>query len=141
MTTTVARREASPQSWHPSRGRIANRLVGVGFAAAAIGNALGTLRRSTWFVEWMADSAWIPPYPWIMERLVGVAPLVVGATVVFEAALAVMLITRWHERVALALATLWVLGLIPALAWPYWLVNVPLAIVFGILWWRCRIAK
>lgn len=100
-----------------------------------------TLRRSTWFVEWMADSAWIPPYPWIMERLVGVAPLVVGATVVFEAALAVMLITRWHERVALALATLWVLGLIPALAWPYWLVNVPLAIVFGILWWRCRIAK
>ena len=78
---------------------------------------------------------------WFLERLVGVAPFVVGATVVFEAALGVMLITRWHERVALALATLWVLGLIPAIAWPYWLVNVPLAIVFGILWWRCRIAK
>lgn len=29
-----------------------------------------------------------------------------------------------------------VLGLIPALAWPYWLVNVPLAILFGALWWR-----
>jgi hypothetical protein len=141
MTTTVARREASPQLQHPSRGRIANRLVGIGFAAAAIGNALGTLRRSTWFVEWMADSAWIPPYPWILERLVDVAALAVGGTVVFEAALAVMLITRRHERVALALATLWVLGLIPALAWPYWLVNVPLAIVFGILWWRCRIAE
>ena len=58
-------------------------------------------------------------YPWLLERLVGVAPFVVGATVVFEAALAVMLITRWHERVGLALATLWVLGLIPAIAWPY----------------------
>jgi hypothetical protein len=138
MTTAVARREASPQSRHPSRGRIANRLVGVGFAAAAIGNAVSTLHRSTWFVEWMADSAWIPPYPWFLQRLVGVAPVVVGATVVFEAALAVMLITRWHERVALGLATLWVLGVIPAIAWPYWLVNVPMAIVFGILWWRCR---
>ena len=95
MTTTVARREAAPQSRQPSRGRIANRLVGAGFAAAAIGNAVSTLRRSTWFVEWMADSAWIPGYPWFLERLVGVAPFVV-----FEAALAVMLITRWHERVA-----------------------------------------
>jgi hypothetical protein len=141
MTTAVARREALSQLRHSSRGRIANRLVGVGFAAAAIENALGTLRRSTWFVEWMADSAWIPPYPWILERLVGVAPLVVGATVVFEAVVAGMLITRWHERVALALATLWVLGVIPAIAWPYWLVNVPMAIVFGILWWRCRIAE
>jgi hypothetical protein len=49
-----------------------------------------------------------------------------------------MLITRWHERLGLALATLWVLGLIPALAWPYWLVNVALAVLFGALWWRSR---
>jgi hypothetical protein len=139
MTTTVARREAVPQN--PSRGRIANRLVGIGFAAAAVGNAFGTMRQASSFVQWMADTAWIPPYPWILQHLVSFSPAVVGATVVFEAALAAMLITRWHERVALALATLWVLGLIPALGWPYWLVNVPLAIGFGILWWRCRIAK
>jgi hypothetical protein len=31
-----------------------------------------------------------------------------------------------------------VLGLIPALAWPYWLVNVALAVLFGALWWRSR---
>ena len=47
-----------------------------------------------------------------------------------------MLITRWHERLALGLATLWVIGLIPAVAWPYWLANVLLAILFGALWWR-----
>ena len=47
-----------------------------------------------------------------------------------------MLITRWHERLALGLVALWVLGLIPALAFPYWLVNVALAILFGALWWR-----
>jgi hypothetical protein len=56
--------------------------------------------------------------------------------VIFEAAVAAMLITRWHERLALGLATLFVLGLIPALAWPYWLANVPLVILFGALWWR-----
>jgi hypothetical protein len=31
---------------------------------------------------------------------------------------------------ALALATVWVVGLIPAIAWPYWLVNVALAAIF-----------
>jgi len=138
MTTAVARREASPQSRYSSRGRIANRLVGVGFAAAAVGNAFGTMRQASSFVQWMADAVWIPPYPWMLHHLVSFGPAVVGATVVFEATLAAMLITRWHERVALALATLWVLGLIPAIAWQYWLVNVPLAMEFGILWWRCR---
>jgi hypothetical protein len=138
MTTTIDSSEVLPRARHPVRGRVGNRLVGIGFAAAAVGNALGTLRRASWFMQWMADSAWVPPYHEILQRLVRFGPAVVGATVVFEAALAAMLITRWHERLALGLATLWVLALIPALAWPYWLVNVPLAIVFGILWLRCR---
>jgi hypothetical protein len=43
---------------------------------------------------------------------------VVGVTVIFEVAVAAMLITRWHERLALGLATPFVLGLIPTLAWP-----------------------
>jgi hypothetical protein len=121
---------------HPAPERVLNRLVGVGFAAAAVGNAVWTLRQAPSFLQWLADGAWVPPYPWLLQHLVDRAAAVVGATAIFEAAIAAMLMTRWHERLALALATLWVLGLIPALAWPYWLVNAPLAMLFGALWWR-----
>jgi hypothetical protein len=136
MTTTLDDRQVSPRLKHPTQGRILHRLVGVGFAAAAVGNALGTMRQAPSFLQWLAEGAWIPPYPWLLEHLANRPYAVVGATVIFEAAVATMLITRWHERLALALATLWVLGLIPALAWPYWLANVLLAILFGALWWR-----
>jgi hypothetical protein len=136
MTTTLDSRQVSPRLKRTAQGRILHRLVGVGFAAAAVGNAIGTMRQAPSFVRWLADSAWIPPYPWLLEHLANRPFAVVGATVIFEAAVAAMLITRWHERVALGLATLWVLGLIPALAWPYWLVNVALGILFGALWWR-----
>jgi hypothetical protein len=136
MTTTLDRRQVSPRRERLAQGRILNRLVGGGFAAAAIGNAIGTMRQAPSFLKWLAEGAWIPPYPWLLQQLADRADVVVGATVIFEAAVAAMLITRWHERVALGLATLWVLGLIPALAWPYWLVNVPLALLFGYLWWR-----
>jgi hypothetical protein len=136
MTTTLDDRQVSRKLKHPTQGRILHRLVGVGFAAAAVGNALGTMRQAPSFLQWLAESAWIRPYPWLLEHLANRPYAVVGATVIFEAAVATMLITRWHERLALALATLWVLGLIPALAWPYWLANVLLAILFGALWWR-----
>jgi hypothetical protein len=136
MTTTLDNRQISRKQKHPTQGRILHRLVGVGFAAAAVGNALGTMRQAPSFLQWLAEGAWIPPYPWLLDHLANRPYAVVGATVIFEAAVATMLITRWHERLALALATLWVLGLIPALAWPYWLANVLLAILFGALWWR-----
>lgn len=136
MTTTLDDRQISRKQKHPTQGRILHRLVGVGFAAAAVGNALGTMRQAPSFLQWLAEGAWMPPYPWLLEHLANRPYAVVGATVIFEAAVATMLITRWHERLALALATLWVLGLIPALAWPYWLADVLLAILFGALWWR-----
>jgi hypothetical protein len=136
MTTTLDRRQISRRREHPPQGRVVNRLVGFGFAAAAAGNAIGTIRQAPSFLQWLADGAWIPPYPWLLQHLADRPYAVVGATAIFEAVVAAMLITRWHERVALALATLFVLGLIPALAWPYWLVNVPLGMLFGALWWR-----
>jgi hypothetical protein len=138
VATTLDRIHVSPQPKHAMRGRVMNRVIGAGFAAAAAWNAVATLPQASDFLEWSADNAWLPPYPWLLHHLVERAPAVVGATVIFESAVAAMLITRWHERLALALTTLWVMGLIPALAWPYWLVNVALAILFGALWWRSR---
>ena len=80
MPCGIAAAEASAQ------GRILNRLVGAGFAAAAVGNAIGTIRQAPSFLQWLADGAWIPPYPWLLQHLVDRAEAVVGATVIFEAA-------------------------------------------------------
>ena len=121
-----------------ARSSFSHRLIGFGFAVAAVGNAVGTLPQARPFLEWCRDSAWLPPYRWVLEQLVDVAPVVVVATVVFEAVVAAMLISRRRVDVALALATVWVIGLIPAMAWPYWLANVVMAVVFGLLWFQQR---
>ena len=111
-------------------GRVSHRVIGLGFAAAAVGNAIGTLPQAQPFLQWCHDNAWLPPYGWVLDHLISAAPVVVGVTVVFEAALAAMLLSRRHDQTALALAMAWVVGLIPAIAWPYWLANVALAAIF-----------
>src|SRR5215207_9890029 len=63
MTTTLDGPEVSPRLKHPAKGQVLHRLVGVGFAAAAIGNAIGTIRQAPSFLQWLADGAWIPPLP------------------------------------------------------------------------------
>lgn len=65
----------------PEAGSAAVRLVGAFFAATAAGNAVGTIRTATGFLEWMRDGAWLAPR--LLRRLVPVAPAVVAA--VFEA--------------------------------------------------------
>jgi len=106
MTTTLDSHQLSPKVKHPTQGRVLHRFVGLGFAAAAVGNAIGTMRQAPSFLQWLADGAWIPPYPWLLEHLADRPYAVVNATVILEAAVATMLITRWHERLALGLATL-----------------------------------
>jgi hypothetical protein len=44
VTTTLDDHQISPAA-HTVRGRIMNRLVGLGFAAAAVGNAIATMRQ------------------------------------------------------------------------------------------------
>ena len=84
MTTTLDDRQISRKQKHPTQGRILHRLVGVGFAAAAVGNALGTMRQAPSFLQWLAEGAWMPPYPWLLEHLANRPYAVVGATVIFE---------------------------------------------------------
>jgi hypothetical protein len=63
MTTALDGRDVSPKLKHPALGRFLNRLVGVGFAAAAVGNAIGTIRQAPSFLQWLAEGAWIPRIP------------------------------------------------------------------------------
>jgi hypothetical protein len=69
MSKKLDEHQISPRLRHPARRRILNRLVGLGFAAPAVGNAVGTMRQAPSFVRWLADGAWIPPYPWLLEHL------------------------------------------------------------------------
>ena len=57
MTTPLDGRQVWPRLKHPAPGRILNRLVGVGCAAAAVGNAVRTLRQAPSFLQWLADGA------------------------------------------------------------------------------------
>ena len=100
-TTEAVSREHPPAP----RWRVAHVVVGAGFAGAAVGNAVAVLPRAGELLAWFADTAWLPPYPWVLDQVVGVAPLAVGTVVAFEAAVAVMLLGRRHESLALGLAT------------------------------------
>jgi hypothetical protein len=64
MATTLDSSRVS----HRTRGRVMHRLVGAGFAAAAVGNAIGTLPQASSFLQWLADDAWVPPYPWLLRH-------------------------------------------------------------------------
>ena len=117
----------------PRWERIAHAAVGVGFAGAAVGNLVGFLPRAAELWPWFAHTAWLPPYSWLPHHLLPVGPLVVAAGAAFEAAVAAMLLT--HRRVphALGLAAGWMLGLVPAMGWPYWIVNIVLGAAVGLL--------
>jgi hypothetical protein len=127
-----------PDRMHSARSwdRVAQAAVGVGFGCAAIGNLVGFLPRAAELLPWFADTAWLPPYAWLLSRLVEIAPAVVAASAGFEAIIAALLLTRRHVPLGLGLATGWVLGLIPAIGWPYWTPNVALGSLLAVLWIR-----
>lgn len=125
---TVGRRDIRPR---PSAAELGAAATGVFFAACAAGNAVGTLPRSATALAWFRDGAWLPPYRVVLERLVPVAAPVVGATVVFEAVVAAMLLGRRHQEAGLWLAAGWVVGVSPAVAPPYWLANAPQALLYA----------
>jgi hypothetical protein len=114
----------------PPAVRFGTRATGVFFAACAVGNSVATLPRATPFLEWCRDTAWLAPYPAVLKRLVPLAPWVVGGTAVFEAAVAALLLGRRHQEAGLWLAAAWVLGVSPAIAYPYWTANVPQAALY-----------
>jgi hypothetical protein len=116
--------------------RAAHTAVGLTFGAAAIGNLIGFLPRAGELLPWFAQTAWFPPYEWLLHRLLPVAALVVVAGAAVEAAIAALVLTRRHVPLGLALATGWLLGLIPAVGWPYWTPNLVAGVGLALLWRR-----
>ena len=137
MGLTIRRRTrscAGPPATSPGPGWVlASRAVGVYFAGSAVLNTVYTVRIAERLMVWFRDSAWLPPYRRLLEALIPAAPAVVLATAAFEA------VVGWHllrcRRVSGALrwAQAWVLGLCPALPWPYWAPNAVSVAVFEIV--------
>jgi hypothetical protein len=117
----------------PRWERIAQAAVGVGFGGAAVVNVFGFLPRAHELLPWFAETAWLPPYGWVLHHLLPAAPLVVVAGAAFEATVAAMLLTQRRVPLALGLAAGWMLGLVPAIGWPYWTTNVVPGIVVVVL--------
>lgn len=111
-------------------GSAATRVVGLFFIATAVGNAVGTVRIATRFLEWLRDGAWLAPFPSVLGRLVPAAPAVILVVAGFQAVIGFMLLSGKGVQTALRLAQLFVLGIIPCIAWPYWVANVGLAATF-----------
>jgi hypothetical protein len=65
-TTTARRRFATSKKHRP--GCVSHRIIGAGFAAAAVGNAIGTMPQARSFLQWCHDSAWLAPYGWVLDR-------------------------------------------------------------------------
>jgi hypothetical protein len=138
--------DAGPMWTHPDRvgapvrqrpwERAAHVALGIGFGAAALGNLIGFAPRANELLPWFAETAWLPPYPWVLNHLIQVAPLVVIAGAALEAVVAAMLLTRRHIALGLGLATAWLIGLIPAVGWPYWTPNLVLGSAVALLWIR-----
>lgn len=81
--------------------RVAHTTIGAGFGVAAVWNFVEFRPRADELLPWFADTAWLAPYAWVLDRLAPVAPVVVTAAAAFEATVAALLLT--HRRVPLAL--------------------------------------
>ncbi len=130
--TSSATSARSPHRWE----RAAHTVVGLAFGAAAVGNLIGFLPRAAELLPWFAQTAWLPPYEWLLHQLLPVAPIVVVAGAAVEVTIAALLLTRRQVSLGLALATGWLLGLIPAVGWPYWTPNLVAGIGLALLWRR-----
>ncbi|MEX5298335.1 hypothetical protein RCG67_06110 [Kocuria sp. CPCC 205292] len=104
--------------------------MGIYFAGSAALNAVYTVRHSHRLMSWFHDSAWLPPYRSVLGAMEPAAPAVVTATVVFEAVVGCQLLRLRRISGALRWAQAWVLGLVPALPWPYWVPNAVSAVAF-----------
>lgn len=112
---------------------IAPRIIGVGFAAAAVFNTAVVLPRSRTILRQYAEGAWLPPYRTVLRTLVPAAPAVIAGVVAFEAAVAYHLLRGRRTNGALRWTQAFTMGLLPVLVWPYWPPNLVYSVAVELL--------
>lgn len=112
-------------------------LIGVAYLAAALFNGLYTLPRTDEanLLDGYADGAWFAFLEDFMRDVVMPNDaMLMLAVILFEVAVGVSILSRgvWVDF-GVAASVLWVLAILPFLAWPYLITNVVLVPLQGVL--------
>lgn len=132
----VATLESRLQS-RPSAGpgwEILRAIVGFGYLAAAVFNTVYTLPRSD-ELDGYADGAWFGFLADFMRDVfMPNGALFMTSVIVFEIVVGLLVLDRDRMvDVGVVASVLWVLAVLPFLAWPYLVTNVILAIVQAVV--------
>ncbi|NIA25681.1 MAG: hypothetical protein GWP04_08945 [Gammaproteobacteria bacterium] len=132
MTTKGHKRRVGGIGWNIWRG-----LIGVAYLAAAIFNAMYTFSRSHELGGY-AEGAW---FPFLKDFMSDVfmpnGELFMSLVIVFEIAVGLLILSRGtYVDMGVGASVLWVLLVLPFLAWPYLLTNIMLALLQGVLFLR-----
>ena len=109
-------------------------FMGVAYLAAAIFNTAYTLPRSDQ-LDGYAEGAWfafLEDFMWDVFMPNG--DLFMTLVILFEVAVALLILSRGrYVDAGVAASVLWVLAILPFLAWPYLLTNIILALMQGVI--------
>jgi hypothetical protein len=132
MTTEEPARRIASLPWNVWRG-----FIGIAYLAAAIFNTVYTLPRSD-ELDGYAEGAWfafLEDFMWDVFMPNGEIFMV--AVIAFEVAVALLILSRdGSVDLGIGASVLWVLIVLPFLAWPYLVTNIALALVQGVLFLR-----
>ena len=109
-------------------------FIGIAYLAAAVFNTVYTLPRSDQ-LDGYADGAWFPFLgDFMRDVFMPNGDLFMILVIAFEVAVAVLILSRGSYVDAGVIASvLWVVAVLPFLAWPYLITNLVLALMQGVI--------
>ncbi len=109
-------------------------FIGVAYLAAAVFNTVYTLPRSDQ-LDGYAEGAWFGFLADFMRDVfMPNGDLFMTLVILFEVAVAILILSRGrYVDAGVAASVLWVVVILPFLAWPYLLTNIILAIMQGVI--------
>ncbi|NNC39584.1 MAG: hypothetical protein HKN95_02735 [Acidimicrobiia bacterium] len=130
--TTASTRTVGGIGWNIWRA-----FIGIAYLAAAVFNTVYTLPRSDQ-LDGYADGAWFPFLgDFMRDVFMPNGDLFMILVIAFEVAVAVLILGRGSSVDAGVVASvLWVLAVLPFLAWPYLITNLVLALTQGVILFR-----
>lgn len=130
--TMQTNRKAGGVGWNAWRA-----FIGIAYLAAAAFNTVYTLPRSDQ-LDGYADGAWFPFLrDFMRDVFMPNGDVFMILVIIFEVAVAVLILSRdRYVDIGVGASVLWVLAILPFLAWPYLTTNLVLALLQGVILFR-----